>query len=57
MLCIASLIAGNPSKGNEDTNLDAVREAGMSYLPCTLDLPNVMCVSASDPENKLWREV
>ncbi|GLC66820.1 hypothetical protein PLESTF_000477900 [Pleodorina starrii] len=44
------------ASGNEISNLDGLRGVGMSYLPCTLDLPNVICVSATDDTNKLWRE-
>ncbi|PNH07896.1 Subtilisin NAT, partial [Tetrabaena socialis] len=43
--------------GNEDTDLDQVRNVNMPYLPCTLDLPNVVCVAASNSNNQIWREI
>ncbi|PNH09543.1 Subtilisin NAT [Tetrabaena socialis] len=43
--------------GNEDTDLDKVRDVNMPYLPCTLDLPNVVCVAASNSNNQIWREI
>ncbi|GIL48808.1 hypothetical protein Vafri_5235 [Volvox africanus] len=43
--------------GNENSNLDRLRDVGMSYLPCTLELPNVVCVAASNNESRLWSEV
>ncbi|PNG99526.1 hypothetical protein TSOC_014692, partial [Tetrabaena socialis] len=30
--------------GNDDTDLDQLRDVNMSYLPCTLDLPNVQLI-------------
>ncbi|GIM09669.1 hypothetical protein Vretimale_13522 [Volvox reticuliferus] len=43
--------------GNENSDLDRLRDVGMSYLPCTLELPNVLCVAASNNESRLWSEV
>ncbi|GIL48805.1 hypothetical protein Vafri_5235 [Volvox africanus] len=43
--------------GNDNSNLDRLRDVGMSYLPCTLELPNVVCVAASNNESRLWSEV
>ncbi|PNH08638.1 Thermophilic serine proteinase [Tetrabaena socialis] len=45
------------SAGNELTNLDVVRDVNMSYLPCTLDLPNVVCVAASNSDNQIYSEL
>ncbi|EFJ51185.1 hypothetical protein VOLCADRAFT_88007 [Volvox carteri f. nagariensis] len=42
--------------GNENGNLDDLRKVNMNYLPCTLDLPNVLCVAASSPDGRLWSE-
>ncbi|PNG99387.1 Subtilisin E, partial [Tetrabaena socialis] len=42
--------------GNDDTDLDQLRDVNMSYLPCTLDLPNVVCVAASDSDNQIYRK-
>ncbi|GLC66822.1 hypothetical protein PLESTF_000478100 [Pleodorina starrii] len=42
--------------GNEYSNLDGLRSVGTTYLPCTVDLPNVLCVAATDNTSGLWRE-
>ncbi|PNH08643.1 Halolysin [Tetrabaena socialis] len=43
--------------GNELTDLDQLRNVNMPYLPCTLDLPNVVCVAASNSDSQIYREV